>query len=147
MFPRSGRGTPMSHFFNTVATASAMLAPMLSLTTLTIIVPDLAAAQKFYSDLLGFTVATHHGPDLVELTHPGVTLILSRGETSTRPAYPHSAQVCPGFAVGDVDAEHARLRAAGADLVFAEPQPFPVGRFLAVRDPGGNVIELLQFNP
>lgn len=120
---------------------------MLSLTTLTIIAPDLAAAQKFYCDLLGFTVAAHYGPALVELTHPGVTLILSRGETSARPAYPLTAQVCPGFAVTDVDAEHARLRAAGADLVFDTPQPFPVGRFLAVRDPAGNVLELLQFKP
>lgn len=137
----------MSDFFNTVSTASAILRPMLSLTTLTIIVPDLASAQKFYCDLLGFTVSAHYGPDLVELAHPGVTLMLSRGETAARPAYPLTTQVCPGFAVADVDAEHARLKAAGADLVFDAPQPFPVGRFLAVRDPAGNVLELLQFNP
>jgi predicted enzyme related to lactoylglutathione lyase len=29
--------------------------------------------------------------------------------------------------------------------VVAEPQEFPGGQFIAVRDPSGNVVELLQF--
>ena len=52
----------------------------------------------------------------------------------------------PGLAVADAAAELARLRGRGADLVFDAVQPFPMGVFIAVRDPGGNVIELLQFN-
>ena len=119
---------------------------MSSFSTLTILVPDLVAAQKFYCGLLGFSVETSYGPDLIKLQHAGCSLLLGRCEHKSRPDYPLAAQITPGLAVADVDAELERLRAAKVDLVFAQPQEFPVGRFIAARDPGGNVIELLQFN-
>ncbi len=119
---------------------------MPTVSALTILVPDLGTARKFYCDLLGFKVEAHYGPDLVKLAHDGCAVLLSRCERASRPDYPLAAQVAVGLTTGDVDAELQRLRRAGADLVFDAPQDFPAGRFIAVRDPAGNVVELLQFN-
>jgi lactoylglutathione lyase len=119
---------------------------MSSLSTLTILAPDLDAAQKFYCGLLGFAVEASYGPDLVKLRHAGCAILLGRCERPSRPDYPQAAQVVPGLAVADVAGELKRLRAAKVDIVFGEPQEFPAGIFIAARDPAGNVIELLQFN-
>jgi predicted enzyme related to lactoylglutathione lyase len=39
-----------------------------------------------------------------------------------------------------------KLRELGADVIHDAPQKFPAGIFMAVRDPAGNLIELLQFD-
>ncbi len=118
---------------------------MPSIAALSIYVPDLAAAVKFYRDALGFTVEAEYGPELTKLAHEGVALMVCQCERATRPAYPTAAQTVIGLGVSDTAVELARLKKFGAELVFDAPQPFPVGVFIAVRDPGGNVIELLQF--
>lgn len=118
---------------------------MPALSALTCFVPDLDAATTFYCDVLGFTVKTRFGPDVVQLAHDGIALVLCRCERPARPEYPSTAQVTPGFAVTDAAAELARLRGLGADLVFDAPQEFPLGRFIVVRDPAGNAIELLEY--
>ncbi len=119
---------------------------MPSLSALTILAPDLAAAQKFYCGLLGFAVEANYGPELIKLQHDGCALLLNQCARPSRPDYPLAAQIAIGFAVADVDAELKRLRAAQVDLVFDQPQEFPAGRFIAVRDPAGNVVELLQYS-
>jgi len=119
---------------------------MPNLQVVSLYVPDLPAALTFYRDVLGFTVEAEYGPEIVQLKHDGVALILCACATATRPAYPTAAQAVPGLGIADAAAELARLRGLGADLVFDAVQPFPMGVFIAVRDPGGNVIELLQFN-
>ncbi len=119
---------------------------MPSIQVLSLYVPDLPAAVSFYRDVLGFAVQAEFGPEIVQLRHDGLALILCACATATRPAYPTAAQAVPGLGVADAAAELARLRARGADLVFDTVQPFPLGVFVAVRDPGGNVLELLQFN-
>ena len=119
---------------------------MPSLSALTFLVPDLDAAQKFYCGLLGFGIEAHYGPELIKLKHDGCAILLNKCERPSRPDYPRAAQVAVGFAVADVDAELKRLHAAQADLVFDSAQEFPAGRFIAVRDPAGNVVELLQYH-
>ena len=119
---------------------------MPSISALTLLVPDLGAAQKFYCDLLGFAVEASYGPELIKLQHAGCSLLLSRCERASRPDYPLAAQVAIGIAVGDVEAELTRLRRAKVEIIFEHPQDFPAGRFIAVRDPAGNVVELLQFS-
>ncbi len=119
---------------------------MPSIQVISFYVPDLAAAVAFYRDTLGFAVHAEFGPEIVQLRHDGVAVILCACATATRPAYPSAAQVVPGLKIDDAAAELTRLRKLGATLVFDSVQPFPLGVFIAVRDPGGNVIELLQFN-
>ena len=118
---------------------------MPKLSALTLFVPDLASATAFYCDVLGFAVQANYGPELLQLQHDGVALILCRCERSTAPAYPSAAQAVPGFAIADAAAELRRLRERGVALVFDAPQEFPLGRFIAVRDPGANAIELLEY--
>ena len=119
---------------------------MPSISTLTILAPDLPAATKFYCGVLGFAIAADYGPDLTKLQHDGCALLLARCEQAGRADYPATAQIALGLAVADVDAELTRLKATGVELIFDQPQEFPAGRFIAVRDPAGNVVELLQFN-
>lgn len=119
---------------------------MPTVSVVTLFVPDLGAAEEFYCDLLGFKVEARYGPEIVTLAHAGCAIVLNRCERATRPAYPRDAQVTIGLATADVDAELERLRRAGVEAIFNVPQEFPMGRFIAVRDPAGNVVELLQFN-
>lgn len=59
------------------------------------------------------------------------------------PGYTHF-----GFAVRDIDAEYARLSALGMTFHGLPPgQPGDTTRALYGRDPDGNAIELLEFNP
>ena len=118
---------------------------MPTINALSLYVPDLAAAVKFYRDALGFAVEADYGPELTKLAHDGVALMLCQCASATRPAYPTAAQTVIGIGIENAASELARLRKLGVELVFDAPQPFPVGVFIAVRDPGGNVIELLQF--
>jgi lactoylglutathione lyase len=116
------------------------------LAAVTLLVPDLRAARRFYCDVLGFAVEQEFGSDLVQLKHAACALLLSRCEQASAPAYPTTAQIALGIAVPDLDAELRRLRALEVPFVIDTPQEFPAGRFFAVRDPGGNVIEVLEFH-
>jgi len=119
---------------------------MSSISAISIFVPDVAAAEKFYCGLFGFTVEKSFGPELTKLRHEACSLLLCQCAQASRPDYPAAAQVALGFAVKDAAAEAKRLAKAGVEFVFAEPQEFPAGQFIAIRDPGGNVVELLQYN-
>lgn len=118
---------------------------MPSISALSIYVPDMDAAVKFYCDVLGFAVQAKLGPELTKLKHDGMSVLLTKCQQGARPEYGVAAQAVPGIAIADAAAELARLRRLGVELLFDAPQKFPVGQFIAVRDPAGNVIELLQF--
>ncbi len=119
---------------------------MPAISAITIFVTDLASARQFYCQLLGFTEEAQYGPELVKLRHEHCSLLLCLCAATSRPGYPVAAQVTLGFAVPDVAAQARRLGQAGVEMVFAEPADFPAGKFIAVRDPSGNVIEFLQYN-
>lgn len=110
-------------------------------------VPDMSRALEFYDRLLGFEVDSKDAaPHFVTLKQDGVTLLLAKVEQPAVPgAYPTRAQVVLNVATKDLRSELARLKEAGADLVHEAPQPFPLGAYAAVRDPGGNVLELVEF--
>lgn len=113
--------------------------------------PSLVTARlrdsvEFYTEALGFRVLDDESRH-VQLAHPsGVHLGLLRHETDGQPAELINATDGRGFwlslRVADVDAEHRRLRALGAD-VDAAPEDKPWGeRVLVVRDPNGVLIHL-----
>lgn len=124
-------------------------------------VTDQDAALAFYTEKLGFAVETD------------VDLGNMRWLTVTLPAAPHRAvllqRIGDATATGsaetadllreltergtsswmilasdDVDADHARLRAAGVEIV-QEPTTRPYGRDMALRDPFGNQIRVTQY--
>ncbi len=98
---------------------------------------DLAAAERFFVDLLGFTVrkreAFTDGRPLT-VTHQG--LGLTNGAPGVPGAVEHIA-----FRVSGVRALAERARAAGA-VILKEPGPGPYGLTVYVADPDGNRIEL-----
>jgi methylmalonyl-CoA/ethylmalonyl-CoA epimerase len=105
-----------------------------------IAVTDLAAAKRFYGDLLGFTHLFDAPPSLAFYQCGATRIMLSAagGEDGTILYY----------AVEDVAAAHAALAAGGA--AFAEA-PHVVGQvagrdiWLAIcRDPDGNAVGLIS---
>lgn len=118
---------------------------MPSVAAISVYVDDMDRAIAFYQDVLGFTVKSRPVPFIAELEHDGPALVLCQSERSTKFDYSKSAGTVIGLASGDVVARAAELRKKNVELVVPEPQEFPGGRFIAVRDPSGNVVELLEF--
>ena len=120
---------------------------VLSLRHVALNVVDLDATLRFYVDVLGMQVEWRPDPDNVYLTLGADNLALHRVESLAggRGALDHL-----GFVVKrpeDVDAWAERLRAAGVALA-AEPKTHRDGaRSLYVRDPAGNLLQLLYHPP
>jgi len=118
---------------------------MPAIATVSIYVDDIDAAVDFYTKHLGFSVAAKPAPVIVVLDHDGVSLVLCKADKRTKQNYPAGTGTVLGLSSPDVAAAASKLAKSKVELVVGEPQPFPGGQFIAVRDPAGNVIELLQF--
>ncbi len=112
-------------------------------------VDDVEAAIAFYTDMLGFEVLTSAPPAFADVKRGNLRLLLAGPRSSAGRPMPDGRQPEPGgwnrihLIVGDIDAEVARLHAAGAtfrnDIVTG-----PGGKQILVEDPSGNVVELFQ---
>lgn len=120
---------------------------MAKLKVISINVHDMDAARGFYVGLLGFEVEDDGmAPHFVELKNEGPILLLSLCEKPQVSEYPAGAAISLNLDIDDAAAELDRLRAAGVSLAHTELQESPVGPYFAVRDPSGNIIELVQFS-
>ena len=96
---------------------------------------DLDRSRRFYRDLLGLAVYREFGPP----DDPGLVFFLGQGllEVSGHAAGPPGSSVMIWIQVRDVHAEHARLAAAGVQVV-REPAAEPRGLIeMHVEDPDG----------
>lgn len=109
---------------------------------------DPAAARRFLVDVVGFreaVVVRDDGGDIVhaELRWPGGGTVLFGGTKHTDSVHGGLSAGAVYVATDDVDAVHARLRRAGADVVQApHPTEFAAGGpayAFSVRDPEGNL--------
>jgi lactoylglutathione lyase len=114
-----------------------------SVATISIYVHDLAMARRFYTQQLGFRLAKDMGEFGVALEHEGVKVLLLAGGAERPAQYPGGVVI--GLSSTDVAQDASRLKAAGASMLVPSPEPFPMGSFIAVADPSGNAVELLQF--
>ena len=111
-------------------------------------VDDVEKSVAFYTKLLGFNVLNKF-PAFADVTRGKLRLLLSGPASSAGRPMPDGAKPGPGgwnrihLIVDDIDAEVARLRAAGApfrnDILEG-----PGGRQVLLQDPSGNVVELFQ---
>src|SRR5215831_9629583 len=117
-------------------------------------VDDVEVSVAFYTKFLGFEVLNKF-PPFADVARGKLRLLLSGPASSAGRPMLDGAKPGPGgwnrihLIVDDLDAEVARLRAAGApfrnDILEG-----PGGRQVLLQDPSGNVIELFQpaaFNP
>ena len=113
------------------------------------LVSDVAEALEFYSTHFGFQPGRVALPAFADVTKDNLRLLLSGPASSAGRAMPDGAVPGPGgwnrihFVTTDLDAEIARLQAAGVRF-RNEVVSGPGGRQILVEDPSGNLIELFQ---
>ena len=116
----------------------------MSIAVVSIPVADQSAAKTFYTDVMAFDCVndTPMGPEMrwVQLQPKtgGPTIALVTWFDTMPPGGLQGLMVH----VPDIDAEHARLSAAGASVSPIEEQPW--GRFTMLKDPDGNGLIVAQ---
>ncbi|MBP2274886.1 MULTISPECIES: VOC family protein [Sphingomonas] len=101
-------------------------------------VTDVARARTFYVETLGLVVLRDEamGPDMrwvqLQPKDGGATVALVTWFDAMPPGSVQGLML----AVDDIDAEHARLAAAGVTVSPVDEQPW--GRFTMLQDPDGN---------
>ena len=111
-------------------------------------VEDVPAAVAFYTSFLGFEVLNAF-PAFADVARGRLRLLLSGPNSSAGRPMPDGAKPGPGgwnrihLIVDDIDAEVARLRAAGAPF-RNDVLEGPGGKQVLLQDPSGNVVELFQ---
>lgn len=120
---------------------------MASFCVIGIYVDDMDKAVEFYCEMLGFKEAERYADGcIVRLENQGPPVILEKVENGRRVEYPGFSQVVLGIETDNIKQTSEQLRAKGIELLHDEPQAFVAGLMMAMRDPSGNVLELLQFN-
>jgi catechol 2,3-dioxygenase-like lactoylglutathione lyase family enzyme len=118
-------------------------------TSVRYMVDDVATALDFYTTHFGFEVMTSAAPAFADVKRGNLRLLLSGPASSAGRPMPDGAQPGPGgwnrihFVCDDIEAEIARLRAAGVPF-RNDKVTGPGGQQILVQDPAGNLIELFQ---
>jgi catechol 2,3-dioxygenase-like lactoylglutathione lyase family enzyme len=112
-------------------------------------VDDVEEAVTFYTKVLDFEVLNNFAPAFADVGLGNLRLLLSGPTSSAGRPMPDGAKPGPGgwnrihLIVQDIDADVARLRAAGASFRNDVIQG-PGGKQVLIQDPSGNVVELFQ---
>jgi len=122
---------------------------MLNVYIIQLNVVDLNKGIDWYTNVLGFEVSKennfeHHGTT-VQLEHDkGFRLILHNSKNPTTINYPDEVQTMIVWETNDLTSTISELQSKGVEFIFTEPRKINVGKFVAFRDPFGNVYELIE---
>jgi len=105
-------------------------------------VEDVAAARSFYADLLGFQPVSLESAVLV--FDAGPLLIVEQADAEARAEGLVARFAGVSFAVSDIEALHARLKASGCTIVGPLERQSWGGTLMHVKDPGGNIVSFVQ---
>src|SRR4051794_9267733 len=112
-------------------------------------VDDVERATDFYTTHFGFTLRSSFAPAFADVVRGNLRLLLSGPASSAGRPMPDGRRPEPGgwnrihLLVDDIDAEVARLRAAGVGF-RSDVVKGPGGRQIVLDDPAGNPVELFQ---
>lgn len=119
-------------------------------------VMDLAQAKEFYANRLGFTCREVFGPGapfLIEI-EGGPRVLVYRATKQAPNDYPAQTGTTLVFHTDDIGATVERWRSSGVEFIpiawsrdDSGIADCPFGRFIAFRDPSGNIHELLEPYP
>ncbi len=99
-------------------------------------VPDVAAVRDFYAETLGLPLVDQN-PGFLQFAPSGGGAALGIG------VEPNADRIELWWFVGNADAAHIALRNKGVEIV-SPPADMPFGRTLAIKDPAGSTLYLLQ---
>ncbi|MFW9811091.1 MAG: VOC family protein [Candidatus Thorarchaeota archaeon] len=119
---------------------------MKSFAVIGIYVDDIDKAREFYCDILGFEIEnTYDDGCIIQLKSDGPTVIIEKVENPSKAVYPGSSQVVLCVSTDNIERTSEEFRAKGVNFLHDGPQPFVAGQFMAMKDPSGNTLELLEF--
>ena len=113
-------------------------------------IDDVDAAVAFYTNHLGFRLETNASPAFASVVRGNLRLLLSGPKSSGRRPLADGAEPVPGgwnrilLEVSDINAEVARLRAAGVKFRREDVVSGPGGSQIWAVDPSGNLVEFFQ---
>ena len=116
-------------------------------------VTDLAEARRFYGGALGIPLGEPFGSEgpFELLLGEGPAVLVYAVEHAVPTDYPNQTGVTLVLYVDDIDATVARWRERGVEFIpiaWSDDESgiagCPYGRFIAFRDPFGNVLEVLE---
>lgn len=113
-------------------------------------IDDVEAAVAFYTNHLGFRLETDASPAFASVVRGNLRLLLGGAKSSGRQPLADGTKPVPGgwnrilLEVSDINAEAARLRAAGVKFRREDIVSGPGGSQIWVVDPSGNLVELFQ---
>jgi catechol 2,3-dioxygenase-like lactoylglutathione lyase family enzyme len=114
-------------------------------------IADVGAAVAFYTNHLGFRLDVNAAPAFASVVRGNLRLLLSGEKSSGHRPLPDGTAPEPGgwnrilLEVPDIQAEAARLRAAGVKFRRDDIVTGPGGSQIWVIDPSGNLVELFQY--
>ncbi len=113
-------------------------------------IDDVDAAVDFYTKHLGFALELNYAPAFASVTRGNLRLLLSGEKSSGRRPLPDGTKPVPGgwnrilLEVTNIEAEAARLRAAGVKFRREDIVQGPGGSQFWVMAPSGNLVEFFQ---
>ena len=105
---------------------------------------DLNNLLPFYRDVLGLNVGTQT-PGFVVLGNPNEPAVALGTHSEVHGKAVDPARHIVGFDTDDIQGDCARLKNAGVEFI-EEPNKFDGGWIATLKDPDGNLLQLLQFD-